>query len=76
MASNRGTLQLLSRVQTQFDTIIIGAGIAGINAAYRLQKKLPSFRYAIFEARNNIGGTWDFFRYPGQALTHEKKSIY
>ena len=48
-----------------FDVIIVGAGISGINAAYRLQTELPSASYTILEARDGIGGTWDFFRYPG-----------
>ena len=48
-----------------FDIIIVGAGISGINAAYRIQTELPSATYTILEARNGIGGTWDFFRYPG-----------
>ncbi|KAF8857141.1 putative flavin-binding monooxygenase [Acephala macrosclerotiorum] len=48
-----------------FDVIIIGAGISGINTAYRIQSQLPSCKYAIFEARDSIGGTWDLFRYPG-----------
>ncbi|KAF7587373.1 hypothetical protein BBP40_007361 [Aspergillus hancockii] len=48
-----------------FDVIIVGAGIAGINAAYRIQTELPNYRYTILEARDSIGGTWDIFRYPG-----------
>ena len=47
------------------DVAIIGAGISGINTAYRLQTQLPGCRYIIVEARNEIGGTWDLFRYPG-----------
>ena len=47
------------------DVIIVGAGISGINAAYRIQTQLPSTTYTILEARGGIGGTWDFFRYPG-----------
>lgn len=50
---------------TDFDTIIIGAGISGINAAYRTQNNFPSSSYTILEGRYGIGGTWDFFRYPG-----------
>ena len=49
----------------QFDIIIIGAGLSGIGAAYKLQKYHPDKSYVILEARNNIGGTWDLFRYPG-----------
>ncbi|KAJ6782104.1 hypothetical protein PWT90_08393 [Aphanocladium album] len=56
----------MASTQLDFDVLIIGAGISGINAAYRLQTEGPKgSRYAIFEARDNLGGTWDFFRYPG-----------
>lgn len=48
-----------------FDVIIVGAGIAGINAAYRLQTEIPSANFTILEARGGIGGTWDLFNYPG-----------
>ncbi|OJD12731.1 hypothetical protein AJ78_06709 [Emergomyces pasteurianus Ep9510] len=50
---------------SDFDVLIIGAGISGINTAYRIQSELPDYRYAILEGRNAIGGTWDLFRYPG-----------
>ncbi|MEK1943002.1 MAG: NAD(P)/FAD-dependent oxidoreductase, partial [Pseudomonas sp.] len=49
----------------QFDVLIIGAGLSGIGAAYRLQTLCPGKRYAILEGRADIGGTWDLFRYPG-----------
>ncbi|KAJ5761793.1 uncharacterized protein N7511_005175 [Penicillium nucicola] len=48
-----------------YDVIIVGAGISGINAAYRIQDQLPGFSYAILEARDDLGGTWDLFKYPG-----------
>jgi cation diffusion facilitator CzcD-associated flavoprotein CzcO len=47
------------------DILIVGAGISGIDAAYHLQTALPRKTYAILEARDAIGGTWDLFRYPG-----------
>jgi cation diffusion facilitator CzcD-associated flavoprotein CzcO len=47
------------------DVLIVGAGISGIDAAYHLQTRLPRKSYAIVEARERIGGTWDLFRYPG-----------
>ncbi|GIF05592.1 flavin-containing monooxygenase [Actinoplanes siamensis] len=47
------------------DVLIIGAGLSGIGAAWRLQKQRPRDTYAILEARDAIGGTWDLFRYPG-----------
>ncbi|KQV75868.1 FAD-containing monooxygenase EthA [Aeromicrobium sp. Root344] len=47
------------------DVIIVGAGLSGIGAAYRLQEQCPGKSYAILEAREAVGGTWDLFRYPG-----------
>ncbi|MCM6778122.1 NAD(P)/FAD-dependent oxidoreductase [Nocardia sp. CDC159] len=47
------------------DVVIVGAGLSGIGAAYRLQTELPGKSYAVLEARDSIGGTWDLFRYPG-----------
>ena len=47
------------------DVLIVGAGISGIDAAYRVQTELPGKSYAVLEARAAIGGTWDLFRYPG-----------
>ncbi|WP_020648939.1 flavin-containing monooxygenase [Solimonas variicoloris] len=48
-----------------FDVLIVGAGLSGIGAAYHLQAQCPDKRYAILEAREASGGTWDLFRYPG-----------
>ncbi|WAL68202.1 NAD(P)/FAD-dependent oxidoreductase [Amycolatopsis cynarae] len=50
---------------THVDVLIIGAGLSGIGAAHHLQKAFPRRSYAILEARDAIGGTWDLFRYPG-----------
>ncbi len=52
-------------VQSHVDVLIVGAGISGIDAAYHLQTSCPNKSYAILEARDTIGGTWDLFRYPG-----------
>ncbi|KAF3769538.1 FAD/NAD(P)-binding domain-containing protein [Cryphonectria parasitica EP155] len=48
-----------------YDIIIIGGGLAGINCAYRLQSRVPDAKFAILEARDDIGGTWEIFKYPG-----------
>nr|MBX2848222.1 NAD(P)/FAD-dependent oxidoreductase [Acidiferrobacterales bacterium] len=50
---------------SDFDAIIIGAGISGISAAYHLQKYCPGKRYRVLEKRGQLGGTWDLFNYPG-----------
>jgi cation diffusion facilitator CzcD-associated flavoprotein CzcO len=47
------------------DVLIVGAGLSGIGAAHHLQRDSPGKRYAILEAREDLGGTWDLFRYPG-----------
>ncbi|MFI6676438.1 flavin-containing monooxygenase [Kribbella sp. NPDC050470] len=47
------------------DVLVVGAGLSGIGAGYRLQTQSPGRSYAILEARDSIGGTWDLFRYPG-----------
>jgi len=47
------------------DVLIVGAGLSGIGAAHHLQANCPGKSYAILEAREAIGGTWDLFRYPG-----------
>lgn len=47
------------------DVLIVGAGLSGIDAACRLTLHCPGKRWAVVEARDRIGGTWDLFRYPG-----------
>jgi len=47
------------------DVLIVGAGLSGIGAGCYLESECPWASYAIFEARERIGGTWDLFRYPG-----------
>jgi cation diffusion facilitator CzcD-associated flavoprotein CzcO len=48
-----------------FDVLVVGAGISGICAGYYLQANCRKLRYVIVEGRENLGGTWDLFRYPG-----------
>jgi monooxygenase len=47
------------------DVLIVGAGLSGIGAAAHLTMRCPGKSYAIVEQRENMGGTWDLFRYPG-----------
>jgi len=48
-----------------FDVLVVGAGLSGIGAGYHLQTRHPGKRYAILEGREEIGGTWSLFKYPG-----------
>jgi monooxygenase len=47
------------------DVVVVGAGLSGIGAAYRLQTECPGRSFVLLEAREAMGGTWDLFRYPG-----------
>ena len=47
------------------DVLIVGAGISGIGMAAHMEMMCPGRTYAIVEQRENLGGTWDLFRYPG-----------
>jgi cation diffusion facilitator CzcD-associated flavoprotein CzcO len=47
------------------DVLIVGAGLSGVGAAYHLTRTCPGKSVVIVEARDEIGGTWDLFRYPG-----------
>ena len=47
----------------QFDAIIVGAGVGGLYAIYRLRQL--GLRVRAFEAGDGVGGTWYWNRYPG-----------
>ena len=47
------------------DVLIVGAGLSGVGAACHLRRRCPEKTFAILEAREATGGTWDLFRYPG-----------
>lgn len=47
------------------DVLIVGAGLAGIDTAYRVSSTVPQLSYTVLEQRSEMGGTWDLFKYPG-----------
>jgi monooxygenase len=55
----------VSMAAEHFDVVVVGAGISGIDAAYHLQTMCPERTFVLLEGRDDIGGTWDLFRYPG-----------
>jgi len=57
---------------SDFDTIVIGAGIAGIYQAYRLREM--GLRFRVFEAGSGVGGAWYWNRYPGARFDSESYS--
>jgi cation diffusion facilitator CzcD-associated flavoprotein CzcO len=47
------------------DLLIAGAGISGIGMAVHLKRECPDRSFTMFEQRDDIGGTWSLFNYPG-----------
>ena len=45
------------------DVVVVGAGIAGLYLVYRLTR--AGYRLRVFEAGDDLGGTWYWNRYPG-----------
>src|SRR4249919_1649884 len=52
-------------IPEHFDVLIVGAGLSGIGGGCHLTRHCPGKTYAVLEAREAMGGTWDLFRYPG-----------
>jgi cation diffusion facilitator CzcD-associated flavoprotein CzcO len=65
-AGDHAAMPSILRAQpTDVDVLIIGAGISGIGAAHHLATRRPQTSFAILDGRQEIGGTWSLFRYPG-----------
>jgi monooxygenase len=47
------------------DVLIVGAGLSGIAAGAHLKMQCPGKTFTIIEQRQDMGGTWDLFKYPG-----------
>ncbi len=58
-------MNAIAPVEEVLDFLIVGAGISGIGMAVHLVRDCPNKRYAILDRRDQLGGTWDLFRYPG-----------
>ncbi len=54
---------------TEFDAIVIGAGVAGLYQLYRLREL--GLRVRVLEAGSGVGGTWYWNRYPGARFDSE-----
>ena len=52
-------------MNSEFDVIVVGAGLSGVAAAHYLKRECPDRSFVLLEGREAIGGTWDLFRYPG-----------
>ncbi len=50
---------------TYVDVLVLGAGVSGVGAACHLTRECPERSFAVLEMRDELGGTWDLFEYPG-----------
>lgn len=51
--------------QKPIHIIVVGAGAAGLNIAFKAAKQLTNVTFSIYEKNEDIGGTWLENRYPG-----------
>ncbi|MEP1595864.1 MAG: NAD(P)/FAD-dependent oxidoreductase [Halieaceae bacterium] len=64
---------MMTSQQPDFDTIVIGAGFAGLAAIHHLREAGLSVK--VFDKAADIGGTWTWNRYPG-AMTDSESYYY
>ncbi len=58
---------------THYDTIVVGAGFAGVRTLWEMKKLGKSVK--VLEAGTSVGGTWYWNRYPG-ARTDSEAWVY
>lgn len=69
--SSREELNRAERpIHTERDVriVCIGAGLAGLCLAYKLQRSFKKFDLLILEKNNCLGGVWSENQYPGSVL--------
>jgi cation diffusion facilitator CzcD-associated flavoprotein CzcO len=54
---------------TDFDAVVIGAGVSGLYQLYKLREL--GLKVRVFEAGTGVGGTWYWNRYPGARFDSE-----
>ena len=58
-----------TQTATDFEAIVIGAGVSGLYQLYRLREL--GLKVRVFEAGTGVGGTWYWNRYPGARFDSE-----
>src|SRR3954449_546680 len=54
----------------EFDAVVVGAGFSGLYMLHRLRDSL-GLTTRVFEAGDDVGGTWYWNRYPGARCDSE-----
>jgi cyclohexanone monooxygenase len=57
------TTENRAKAKPDYDVIIVGGGLAGLYAIWRLRKQ--GLKIRVYEAGDGVGGTWFWNRYPG-----------
>ncbi len=63
MTSTREAAQKAVTQSTDFDVVVVGAGVGGLYALHKLRQQGLNVR--VLEAGDGVGGTWYWNRYPG-----------
>jgi cation diffusion facilitator CzcD-associated flavoprotein CzcO len=58
-------MNAMGNIPEVLDLLIVGAGISGIGMAAKLAMQCSGKSYLMLDRREDLGGTWDLFRYPG-----------
>lgn len=56
------------------DVIVLGAGLSGIYSLYTIKKRFPQWSVQGLEAGSDVGGTWNWNKYPGCRIDTESLS--
>ncbi|GAA5942643.1 hypothetical protein JCM1841_006800 [Sporobolomyces salmonicolor] len=53
--------------KSHYGVIIMGAGLSGMAAAIQIKRKMGFEDVLVYEKSGDVGGTWNYNRYPGAA---------